>query len=226
MPAAGLAAQSGAPILFVTSAGVPAATAAELEQPGQAGDLHGRLHRDRRTRRSPSSRASARSRRAEAQLRRRRRRPPATRSPSRASPTARSAGACANPATASCSPTRRARSTRPPPRSCPPPATTRRCCCSKTPPACRRALSAYLSDIQPGLAALAAGQGRLQSRLADRRRTRDLGDHAGRTRRDARDRAARRPRPKNPPACPSNDPNVPPRPPLLHRQTPRRREPT
>ena len=31
MPAAGLAAQSGAPILFVSSAGVPAATAAELE---------------------------------------------------------------------------------------------------------------------------------------------------------------------------------------------------
>jgi hypothetical protein len=35
MPAAGLAAQSGAPILFVTSAGVPAATAAELESLGR-----------------------------------------------------------------------------------------------------------------------------------------------------------------------------------------------
>jgi len=35
MPAAGLAAQSGAPILFVTSAGVPAATAAELRSLGR-----------------------------------------------------------------------------------------------------------------------------------------------------------------------------------------------
>jgi hypothetical protein len=35
MPAAGLAAQSGAPILFVTAAGVPAATAAELRSLGR-----------------------------------------------------------------------------------------------------------------------------------------------------------------------------------------------
>jgi hypothetical protein len=35
MPAAGLAAQSGAPILFVSSAGVPAATAGELESLGR-----------------------------------------------------------------------------------------------------------------------------------------------------------------------------------------------
>ena len=35
MPAAGLAAQSGAPILFVTSSGVPAATASELESLGR-----------------------------------------------------------------------------------------------------------------------------------------------------------------------------------------------
>ncbi len=106
MPAAGLSAESGAPILLVASTGVPTATRAELRS----------LHRPTIYVVGPSAvnsrvlaqlahlgavkpigggsgeesdgRAGTRSK---------------TRSPSRASPTARSAGASTNPATVSCS---------------------------------------------------------------------------------------------------------------------------
>ena len=81
------------------------------------------------------------------------RRPPTrsrTRSRSRASPTARSAGTSSTPATGSCSPTRSARSTPRRPRRCRRPGPTGRCCCSPTANALPAPLQDYLLDIQPG----------------------------------------------------------------------------
>ena len=148
MPAAGLSAQTGAPILFVTPAGVPAATATELRSLGTARDLHGRVDRDRRSLRSPSFSASERSS-ASRPAPVKTPPPPATRSPSRASPTARSAGASAKRATVSRSSTRRARSTRPPPRSLSATGDYAPLLLLEDATGVPSPLSHYLSDIQP-----------------------------------------------------------------------------
>ena len=176
MPAAGLAAESGAPILFVDPTRVPAATADGARQPAPALDLRDRPRAAQSARRSPSCATSARSRRSPRRARQRRQPPRCrTRSKSRASPTARSAGASKNPATGWCS--------RTPARPLDAPA--RRCCrrrgdygpllllesrARRFPPA----LAAYLGDIQPAYTSAPQFQPvtwRLQSRLADRRRS-------------------------------------------------------
>ena len=176
MPAAGLSAESGAPILFVTAAACPGATAAvlaRLRRPaiyvlGAAAVRHGH---------AAGLRASARVTAIAGASPRARPSPTpdaATRSRSRASPTGRSAGGSKNPATASCSPTPRARSTRRP---------RRRSSASgdygplllleSATGSLPSALARYLGDIQPAYTARRspAGARRLQSRLADRRRT-------------------------------------------------------
>ncbi len=112
-------------------------------------------------------------------------------SPSRASPTVRSAGGSKNPATASCS--------RTPGSPFDAPASALLSATGDYAPlllledaeAVPPALARYLGDIQPAYGAapqFAAGARRVQSRLADRRRTSDLAADAGRTRLHARDR--------------------------------------
>ncbi len=107
MPAAGLAAESGAPILFVNAGTVPAATAAALTRlrrpaiyvigPSAVGAraLGGA--------RAASGTSRPIRRRLDGRPKRRSRARSRTRSPWRASPTAASAGESKNPATASCS---------------------------------------------------------------------------------------------------------------------------
>ncbi len=78
-----------------------------------------------------------------------------TRSRCRASGAERSAGASTKRVTGWCSRTPRARSTRRRRRRCPPTATTRRCFCCASAGRCRRPLTHYLSDIEPGYTAAA-----------------------------------------------------------------------
>ena len=77
-------------------------------------------------------------------------RPWRTRSPSRATAGAASAGAWSCPATTSRSPTPSARSTPPRPRRSPPAACSRRCCSPTTRTSSRRPLENYLLSVQPG----------------------------------------------------------------------------
>ena len=177
MPAAGLAAESGAPILFVTAGArargdrrgardacsrpsIYVVGAAARRRRARSRELarFGRVTRDRR-------RGRARAEREQPGRR--------TRSPSPASPTARSAGGSKNPGTASCSRTRRARSTRPPPRLLSATGDYGPLLLLEGADRVPAALARYLSDIQPAYtrAAVPAGARRLQSRLADRRRT-------------------------------------------------------
>ena len=191
MPAAGLAADErrADPVRDARARAAGHGRGADLAAP--ALDVRDRLRPGRR----PDDRLAVALRPRGADQRRRnrdaRRRGRATRSRSRASPTARSAGGSKNPATALCSPTRPARWTRPAAAllsatgdygplllldsatQIPPP------------------LAAYLGDIQPAYTSpVPPGPRRLQSRLADRRRSGDRARHAGRTGLAARDHRA------------------------------------
>ena len=119
----------------------------------------------------------------------RRRARSATRSPSRASPTARSAGASTNRATASCSPTPPGRSTRPRPRRCPPAATTARCCCSTSAHAGDPTRAGRLprTTSSPAYAPQPPVRGVYNHGWLIGDEQRDLGGHPGRNRRAARD---------------------------------------
>ena len=176
MPVAGLSAESGAPILFASAAGVP----------------RGHRGRPRTTSATPRSTSSARASCTTPSCRNcaitghvtaingttsaRRRRPHPDRQLDRDRALHRrqpSAGGSKNRATGSCSPTPPARWTGPPRRCCRRAASTAPCCCSKAPPGYRPRWRAYLADIQPAYTsapAVPARARRLQSRLADRRR--------------------------------------------------------
>ena len=135
--------------------------------------------------------------------------PPRTRSRSRASPTARSAGGSKNPATASCSPTPPARSTRPAAALLSASGEYGPLLLLESADADRRRRSAPISatSSRPTPPRPHSGRSRrLQSRLADRRRTRDLAGHAGRNRLAAGDQPEQAGRPKKPSARRSNRP--------------------
>ena len=152
MPAAGLAAQSGAPILFVTPERIPAATGTvlrELRHPSMYVVAPQEIRARTLVAAAPLRVASRRSARATPKAPA----PSPTRSRWRASPTAASAGASKNRGTGSSSPTSRGRSTRPPRRCCRRRATTRRCCCSNAPGEVPTALADYLGNIQPAYTA-------------------------------------------------------------------------
>ena len=157
MPAAGLAAESGAPVLPVDATGIPPATTralAHLHRPAiyavgsPAAVSHTvlvKLARFGAVRRIyPTPGVTARLGRARAAKIRQ-----TTRSPWRATPTGRSAGRWISPATAWCSHSPPARWTPPPRRRCRQTATTRRCCYWNTPTRFRQALREYLGDIKP-----------------------------------------------------------------------------
>ena len=134
MPAAGLSAESGAPILFATPARLPEPTANLLLSLGHpsiylidASGIDGATRHELRRLGNVKTITTGSDERTQRGCRR-------GRSPWPDTPTACSAGASKNPATGSCSRTPAGRSTRPPPRCCPRPATTARCCCSKARP--------------------------------------------------------------------------------------------
>ena len=145
MPAAAWAAKSGQPVLWTLKDSLPAETRAAIAAHPQGADLRARAARGDRRERGHGAAASSAGRSASPGPTRSR-----TRSPSRASPTARSAGTSSTPATASCSPTPRGRSTPRPARRSRAAASTGRCCSLTEAASLPAPVQEYLLDIQPG----------------------------------------------------------------------------